>query len=71
MSQRYDHAAHAWAWTDRHTCQCCGKQFTGRPDARTCSNKCRQKLYRQRKRDEEAGYPSQYKSLPGQGNLID
>jgi predicted nucleic acid-binding Zn ribbon protein len=30
------------------TCAQCGKKFIGRSDARTCSNACRQALYRER-----------------------
>jgi hypothetical protein len=30
------------------TCEVCGRSFTARSDARTCSNACRQKAYRQR-----------------------
>ncbi len=32
-----------------HVCPVCGKQFTARKEAVTCSNACREKLYRQRK----------------------
>ncbi len=30
-------------------CAVCGRQFEARPDAKTCSNACRERLYRQRK----------------------
>lgn len=32
------------------TCACCGKDFRGRAHAKTCSNACRQKLYRETKK---------------------
>ncbi len=30
-------------------CAVCGREFQARPDAKTCSNACRERLYRQRK----------------------
>ena len=39
---------HLRATPTEHACEVCGKTFTARADARTCSGACRQKAYRQR-----------------------
>jgi len=42
---------HGETWRYRIVCVCCGNGFfTTRNDAKTCSNACRQKLYRRRQK---------------------
>ncbi len=41
----------------RRVCVVCRREFMGRPDAQTCSNKCRERLYRSRKAEREKQEP--------------
>jgi hypothetical protein len=39
-------------WIDKDRCEICGEEFTAsRRDAKTCSDGCKQKAYRQRKKE--------------------
>ncbi len=48
----------------RRVCVVCSREFIGRPDAQTCSNKCRERLYRTRKAEREQQRPRQDRSKP-------
>jgi len=47
--------------TQLQKCEMCGKEFLSKLPSKTCSNKCRQLLYRERKKAQEDALEDQYK----------